>query len=80
MSVNTPRGMHSQTVHNYEKGEALSSDPCGPMPHTGIGGERHFMAFIDVKTRFAAAIPIVSIDEIPELFDTKFNHFIREYG
>lgn len=80
MAANQPRGPHLRTSHSYERAEALSSDSSGPMPEVGIGGERHFVTFIDVATRFAAAIPIVSRSEIPELIDVTFNNFIRDYG
>lgn len=80
MSTNQPRGPNTRTTHEYELAEALSSDSCGPLPEVGIGGEHHFVTFIDVATRFAAAIPIISRDESPELIDVTFNNFIRDYG
>lgn len=46
----------------------------------GPGGERHFVTFIDVATRFADAIPIVSRDESPEIIDVTFNNFVHDYG
>lgn len=60
--------------------EELSSESFGPMPHAGLGGERHFVTFIDVAIRFAEAIPVVSRDEMPELIDATFNNFRDNYG
>lgn len=75
MSTNMLRVSQKRTKHGYDCAEALSSDSCGPMPTVGMGGERQFVTFIDVKKRFAAEIPIVRRDEIPELNDAAFNNF-----
>lgn len=80
MSASQPRGPHHRTQPHYRRGEAISSDSCGPVPDVGIGGERYVVTFIDVATKFAAAIQIMSRDEIPDLIDATFNRFIRDYG
>lgn len=78
--MNTPCGAHKQTEHEYQFGEALSSDSAGPMPHVGLVLERHFFTFIEVATRFPAAIPVVGRGEILELIDATFNNFRDNYG
>lgn len=78
--MNTPRGPHNRTSHDYKLAEALSSDSAGPMSNVGLDGERLFLTFIDVSTRFAAAIPIFCRHEIPVLINATFNNFRDNYG
>lgn len=80
MTMNMPKGPHIQTEHKYELGNATSSDSVGPNHHEGIGGERHFVTFIDVANRFPTAIPVVSSENISKLIDATFNNFRKNYG
>lgn len=50
------------------------------MSHICIGVELHFVTFINVAKRIAAAIPIVGPNEIPELIGETFNNFRENYG
>lgn len=38
------------------------------------------MTFLDLATHFAAVIPIVSRDEIPQLIDATFDNFSHDNG
>lgn len=42
--------------------------------------QRNLVTFIDVATLFAAAIFIVSPEEIPEVIKTTFKDFRQQYG
>lgn len=50
------------------------------MPHIELGDERNFVKFIDVATRFPAAMPTVSSAKIIDLIDALFNNFMENYG
>lgn len=50
------------------------------MPTIGLGGDRHLITCIDVATQFAAAMPVVSSDEIPKLIDATVQNFFEDYS
>lgn len=56
--------------------ELVSSDVCGPMRTTSLGGARYFVTFIDHKSRWVTVYFLKSKDEVKEAF-MKYKSFVE---
>lgn len=50
------RAPHRRVEHKCDRGDILSTDVVGPLDHIGINGERYFVTFTDLASRYTFVV------------------------